>query len=220
MSDFIRGLFSGSSSSNNRDKSSSTQSPSQQPAPSQHDAFLDDVAVARTTDSPATAAPGSQDMQMSVEDILAPLSGQRLQAGSLYPVPETAPTFATHEEIPKGFFEEVQDYATEHPIIFGASIVAAALATRMGVRAIRARTGCAGASTSKYYKGGFDPKMNAKEALLILGLAESSLTRTKLKEAHRRIMLLNHPDRGGSPYMATKINEAKDFLEKNKRLRR
>lgn len=62
--------------------------------------------------------------------------------------------------------------------------------------------------------GGFESKMNAKEALQILNLRESTLSKTRLKENHRKIMLLNHPDRGGSPYVATKINEAKDFLEK------
>ncbi|KAJ2063004.1 mitochondrial import inner membrane translocase subunit TIM14 [Coemansia aciculifera] len=70
-----------------------------------------------------------------------------------------------------------------------------------------------------FLKGGFDPKMSKREAALILGLKESSLTMEKVKKAHRTIMLRNHPDRGGSPYMATKINEAKEFLETKARIR-
>ncbi|XP_074599086.1 mitochondrial import inner membrane translocase subunit TIM14-like [Brevipalpus obovatus] len=65
---------------------------------------------------------------------------------------------------------------------------------------------------SKYYRGGFDAKMNRREAGLILGISPSA-NRNKLRDAHRRIMILNHPDKGGSPYIASKINEAKDFLE-------
>ncbi|KAK7267236.1 hypothetical protein RIF29_19903 [Crotalaria pallida] len=34
----------------------------------------------------------------------------------------------------------------------------------------------------------------------------------KIKEAHRRVMVANHPDAGGSHYIASKINEAKDML--------
>ena len=44
---------------------------------------------------------------------------------------------------------------------------------------------------------------------------ETGINKAKVKEAHRRIVLLNHPDRGGSPYLASKINEAKEFLDKN-----
>ncbi|KAI9601125.1 hypothetical protein H4Q26_000926 [Puccinia striiformis f. sp. tritici PST-130] len=59
--------------------------------------------------------------------------------------------------------------------------------------------------------------MDRKEAKDILGLKESQVTKNRLKDAHRKIMLANHPDRGGSPYMASKINEAKDLLDKGLR---
>ncbi|XP_017137810.1 mitochondrial import inner membrane translocase subunit TIM14 isoform X1 [Drosophila miranda] len=70
-------------------------------------------------------------------------------------------------------------------------------------------------AASKYYKGGFDPKMNKREAALILGVNPSA-SKLKIKDAHKKIMLLNHPDRGGSPYLAAKINEAKDFMDNAK----
>lgn len=65
----------------------------------------------------------------------------------------------------------------------------------------------------KYYKGGFEPKMTRREAALILGVSPNA-TKLKIREAHKRIMSINHPDRSyGSPYIASKINEAKDILE-------
>ena len=61
------------------------------------------------------------------------------------------------------------------------------------------------------HAGGFDGTMNRREAALILGVRES-VDKAALKEAHRKIMLMNHPDRGGSPFIATKINEANECL--------
>ncbi|CAK9293551.1 unnamed protein product [Gordionus sp. m RMFG-2023] len=67
-------------------------------------------------------------------------------------------------------------------------------------------------SLTKYYQGGFDRNMTKREASLILGVSQNA-SRAKVKEAHIKIMQLNHPDKGGSPLIAAKINEAKDLLE-------
>ena len=68
---------------------------------------------------------------------------------------------------------------------------------------------------SKYYEGGFEDKMTRREAALILGVRESSSVK-RIKESHRKILMLNHPDTGGSTYIATKLNEAKELLLKGK----
>mmetsp|Transcript_20234 Transcript_20234/g.54466 ORF Transcript_20234/g.54466 Transcript_20234/m.54466 type:complete len:137 (+) Transcript_20234:40-450(+) len=59
--------------------------------------------------------------------------------------------------------------------------------------------------------GGFEKQMTRREAASILGIKESA-AKNEVKEAHRRMMILNHPDKGGSPFIATKINEALDQL--------
>ena len=51
--------------------------------------------------------------------------------------------------------------------------------------------------------------MTREEAYKILGL-ESGASEDAIKEAHHKLMNKNHPDHGGSNFLATKINQAKD----------
>lgn len=53
--------------------------------------------------------------------------------------------------------------------------------------------------------------MSRAEALSVLGLKEGA-TEDQILEAYRRLIMQNHPDRGGSTYLAAKINLAKDVL--------
>jgi len=67
----------------------------------------------------------------------------------------------------------------------------------------------------KRYKGGFEEAMTRREAALILGVREGA-DKKKVQEAYKRVMMLNHPDLGGSAFVTTKINEAKDMLAKGR----
>eukprot|EP00002_Diphylleia_rotans_P026307 TRINITY_DN5234_c0_g1_i1.p1 TRINITY_DN5234_c0_g1~~TRINITY_DN5234_c0_g1_i1.p1 ORF type:complete len:105 (-),score=24.19 TRINITY_DN5234_c0_g1_i1:89-403(-) len=64
-----------------------------------------------------------------------------------------------------------------------------------------------------FLHGGFEKKMSKREAAQILNIPITS-DKNKVKDAYQKAIARNHPDRGGSSYIASKINEAKTLLSK------
>lgn len=65
--------------------------------------------------------------------------------------------------------------------------------------------------------GGKAPQatMSAKQAREILGVPEAA-TKKEINAAYKKLMAKNHPDTGGSTFLAAQINEAREVLIKKR----
>eukprot|EP01063_Lacrimia_lanifica_P025248 TRINITY_DN33028_c0_g1_i1.p2 TRINITY_DN33028_c0_g1~~TRINITY_DN33028_c0_g1_i1.p2 ORF type:complete len:131 (+),score=47.87 TRINITY_DN33028_c0_g1_i1:57-395(+) len=102
----------------------------------------------------------------------------------------------------------------------GATAIVGLYAARVGLRvAHRMNNPTVGTNYAKgdarefmnHVGTGFDEQVTPQEARLILGLGDGA-SREEIKRTHRALMIRNHADTGGSPYIARKINEARDVL--------
>lgn len=98
-----------------------------------------------------------------------------------------------------------------------AGIVVAAICWRFGAAGLLA--GAAVAALVWFLpqaRTGLGPDMKVEEARALLGLGATA-TAEDIRAAHRRRISDAHPDRGGAPGAAARLNAARDLLLKNAR---
>lgn len=102
---------------------------------------------------------------------------------------------------PRPFDMEIWEDPPDDPdTVRRAAAILEAYVSRASVMALHDRRHSAG-----------DPPLSRGEALEVLGL-EPGCDEAGIRAAHRRLMRLVHPDRGGSPWLARKVYEARDTL--------
>jgi len=79
------------------------------------------------------------------------------------------------------------------------------------LQAYRLRNGDSAHESSGEYQSSGYSDLSTKESYKILGL-EVNASKEDIAKAHKRLIQRLHPDRGGSDYLAAKINAAKDKL--------
>ena len=73
------------------------------------------------------------------------------------------------------------------------------------------RSGSSNYQSSDSYQPNNYTELSENEAYEVLGLPTTA-SKDEVIKAHKRLMQRLHPDRGGSDYLAAKINAAKDKL--------
>ena len=160
---------------------------------------------------PTLAIPGDRNQSQAIELQQQPQQPQDFQQPQQFQQSYTGhlQRKQAEEGSAEYYFDKSCEWMGNHPWMTGMGVLTVAYFASGFVKSKQP-----GINGKAFVKGSFGQKMTPKEALQIWNLKETNLSQAKLKEQHRKLMMANHPDKGGSSYLATKVNEAKDILEK------
>ena len=104
---------------------------------------------------------------------------------------------------------------SRYALLVGMGLLFASATGKLLIRTIRATKMSSAdgynSPLAKSYMGGFGSPMTRKEAALVLGVKQTA-SEQEVMTAYKKLMLINHPDNGGSTYVSSKLNEARDIL--------